>query len=256
MNAGVADLSSRPWEYWLIGSKPSPWQPVDSLLVIDAMYFDLNDSSNGRELGFSHLRRALGDNVYKFLSTSGGPWDAPLIGPAMPFPTMPTAADIDLRKLDPSLLQVPPQPTEKPSTTGSNGFAVGGQLTSTHAALVAGDMHLNLRVPNIWFRAQIVYPNPRRAGDEVTLTGVTLPGMPALVAGSNGRVAWTFTNSYGDYTDWVRVNIDANDKTKYRDADGLQPLRVTHESIKVHNARRRIVRSHRNAMGTRHRQGR
>ena len=67
-------------------------------------------------------------------------------------------------------------------------------------------MHLSLRVPNIWFRAQIVYPNPRRAGEEVTLTGVTLPGMPALVAGSNGHVAWTFTNSYGDFTDWVRVN--------------------------------------------------
>jgi penicillin amidase len=70
----------------------------------------------------------------------------------------------------------------------------------------------------------------------VTLTGVTLPGMPALVAGSNGHVAWTFTNSYGDYTDWVRVNIDASDKTKYRDAVGLQQLRVTQESIKVHNA--------------------
>jgi len=236
VNAGLADLSSRPWEYWLIGGKPATWQPVDSLLVIDTMFFDLNDSSNGRELGFSHIRNALGENVYKFLSTSGGPWDAPLSGPAMPFPTIPTEADIDLRKLDPSLLRVPPPPAEKATTPGSNGFAVGGQLTATHAALVAGDMHLSLRVPNIWFRAQIVYPNPRRAGQDVTLTGVTLPGMPALVAGSNGHVAWTFTNSYGDFTDWVRVNLDATDKTKYRDASGLQPLHVMHESIKVHNA--------------------
>lgn len=236
VNAGLADLSSRPWEYWLFGQKPTPWQPVDSLLVIDTMFFDLNDSTNGRELAFSRIRSALGENVYKFLATSGGPWDAPLSGPAMPFPTLPTQADIDLHKVDPSLPRVPPQPTEKPSTTGSNGFAVGGKLTATHAALVAGDMHLSLRVPNIWFRAQIVYPNPRRAGQDLTLTGVTLPGMPALVAGSNGHVAWTFTNSYGDYTDWVRVNPDPSDKNKYLDADGSQPLHITHESIKVHNA--------------------
>jgi penicillin amidase len=236
VNAGLADLSSRPWEYWLVGGKPAPWQPVDSLLVIDTMFFDLNDSSNGRELGFSHIRAALGEKVYKFLSTIGGPWDAPLIGPAMKFPEIPTADDIDLRNVDPSLLRVPPQPTEKTMTPGSNGFAVGGQLTATHAALVAGDMHLSLRVPNIWFRTQIVYPNPRRAGEDVNVTGVTLPGVPALVAGSNRHVAWTFTNSYGDYTDWVRVDLDPADKTKYSDGDGTQPLTVTHENIQIHNA--------------------
>ncbi len=236
VNAGLADLSSRPWEYWLVGGTPAPWQPVDSLLVIDSMFFDLNDSTNGRELDFSRIRAALGENVYKFLSVSGGPWDAPLSGPSMRFPTLPTADDIDLRKIDPSLLQVPPPPVEKPATTGSNGFAVGGSLTATHAALVAGDMHLGLRVPNLWFRTQIVYPNPRHAGEEVDITGVTLPGVPALVAGSNRKVAWTFTNSYGDYTDWVRVELDPADKTRYRDADGTQPLKVTHETIKIHNA--------------------
>ena len=236
VNAGLAALSSRPWEYWLVGATPAAWQPVDSLLVTDAMYFDLNDSSDGRELGFSRIRSALGEKVYKFLAITGGPWDAPLTGPPLSFPVLPTSEDIDLRKIDPSLLQMPPPPAEKSSTTGSNGFAVGGTLTATHAALVAGDMHLGLRVPNIWFRAQIIYPNPRRAGEDLTLTGVTLPGMPALVAGSNRRVAWTFTNSYGDYTDWVRVTLDAGDKNKYRDANGAQPLQVTHESIKIHNA--------------------
>lgn len=236
VNAGLADMGSRPWEYWLVGSKPAPWQPVDSLLAMDAMFLDLNDSGNGRELAFSHIKAALGEKVYKFLATAGGPLDAPLIGPAMPFPTLPTADDIDLRKVDPALLRIPPPPAEKESTTGSNGFAVGGSLTSTHAALVAGDMHLGLRVPNIWFRAQLIYPDPRHPGEETQLTGVTLPGVPALVAGSNRHIAWTFTNSYGDFTDWVRVDLDPADKTRYRDGDGWQPLRVADESIKVHNA--------------------
>ena len=236
VNAGLADMNSRPWEYWLVGSKPVEWQPVDSLLVIDAMFLDLNDSTNGRELAFSQIKNALGEKVYKFLATAGGPLDAPLIGPAMPFPTLPTADDIDLRKVDPALLRVPPPPSEKTATVGSNGFAVGGSLTATHSALVAGDMHLGLRVPNIWFRTQLIYPNPRHPGEELNLTGVTLPGVPALVVGSNRHIAWTFTNSYGDFTDWVRVTIDPADKTRYRDADGSQALRISNEIIKVHNA--------------------
>src|ERR1700722_17360304 len=110
VNAGLADMSSRPWEYWLVGSKPAAWQPVDSLLVMGSMFLDLNDSSNGRELAFSHIKNALGEKVYKFLATAGGPLDAPLIGPAMPFPTLPTVDDVDLRKVDPALLRVPPPP--------------------------------------------------------------------------------------------------------------------------------------------------
>jgi penicillin amidase len=235
VNAGLADMSSRPWEYWLVGSKPVAWQPVDSLLVIDAMFLDLNDSTNGRELAFAHIKDALGEKVYKFLATAGGPLDAPLIGPVMPFPTLPTVDDIDLRRVDPALLRVPPPPSEKAATVGSNGFAVGGALTTTHAALVAGDMHLSLRVPNIWFRTQMIYPNPRHPDEELNLTGVTLPGVPALVVGSNRHIAWTFTNSYGDFTDWVRVTIDPADKKHYRDASGSQALHISDEIIKVHN---------------------
>ncbi len=234
VNAGIAAMSSRPWEYWLLGEKPAVWRPVDSLLVIDAMYFDLNDSSNGRELAFSHIKSALGEKVYKFLAVSGGPWDAPLSGPAMRFPALPTADDIDLHRVDPKLLQIPPPPSENPAVKGSNGFAVGGSLTSTHAALVAGDMHLALRVPNIWFRAQISYA--QSPAGEVNLSGVTLPGIPALVAGSNRHIAWTFTNSYGDWMDWVRVTADTADATRYLDHGAPRAFEKIPEIIKIHNA--------------------
>ena len=42
-------------------------------------------------------------------------------------------------------------------------------------------------------------------GNSLTLdiTGVTLPGAPTVVAGSNGRIAWGFTNSYVDTSDVV-----------------------------------------------------
>jgi penicillin amidase len=268
VNAGLAALGSRPWEYWLLGSQPQPWSEADSILVVDAMFLDLNDSTNARELAFSRMKAALPASVFAFLRSAGGPWDAPLLGPAMKAPALPPGGDIDLSKLDPKLLKLAnssplAQPGERlgalsllaanaPLTpalspddeavggegevVGSNNLAVGGSLTATHAAMVAGDMHLGLRVPNIWFRARLQYPNPRRAGESVDLIGVTLPGLPALVAGSNRHVAWAFTNSYGDWLDWVRVNLDPQDKSRYRTADGWQALKQTTEVIKVHNA--------------------
>lgn len=235
VNAGLAALSSRPWEYWLLGEAPAPWTDADSILAIDAMFFDLNGADNARETAFVRIKAALGENVYRFLSAAGGPWDAPLTGPPMNYPPLPGSADIDLRKVDPKLLRMPPR-AEPKTTPGSNGFAVNGALTSTHAALVADDMHLPLRVPNIWFRARIEYPNPRRAGQTVDLIGVTLPGLPALVAGSNRHVAWGFTNSYGDWMDWVRVDLDPSDSSRYKTIDGWKSVTQSTQIIKVHHA--------------------
>ena len=200
------------------------------------MYFDLNSSSNDRELAFSKMKAALPASVFVFLRSTGGPWDAPLLGPPMKAPALPPEGDIDLSKLDPKLLKLADIGRPAPDFVGSNNFAVGGALTATHAAMVANDMHLGLRAPNIWFRARMQYPNPRHAGETIDLIGVTLPGLPSLVAGSNRHVAWAFTNSYGDWLDWVRVNLDPNDAKRYRDANGWQPLRESTEVIKGHNA--------------------
>src|SRR5262249_55211830 len=40
------------------------------------------------------------------------------------------------------------------------------------------------------------------------VTGVTLPGTPAIVVGSNGRVAWGLTNSAGSFVDLVALDAD------------------------------------------------
>ena len=237
VNDGLGALASRPWEYWLLGSAPRPWSEADSILVLDAMFFDLNDSTNARELAYAKMKAALPDSVFRFLRASGGPWDAPLAGAAQPLPTLPPEGDVDLHKLDPALLKLANATLPPTDVLGSNNFAVGGSLTTTGAAMVANDMHLALRVPNIWFRARLQYTRDA-AGERklVDLIGVTLPGLPSLVAGSNRHVAWAFTNSYGDWLDWVRVNLDPADKNRYREANGWQPITKSIEIIKVHNA--------------------
>ena len=99
--------------------------------------------------------------------------------------------------------------------------------------MIANDMHLELRVPDIWFRARLIFPNPRRAGETTDVSGASLPGTPAIIAGSNRAIAWGFTNSYADLTDWVRVIADPADPKRYRTADGSEPISTYTESIRV-----------------------
>ncbi|HSR53751.1 MAG TPA: penicillin acylase family protein [Acidobacteriota bacterium] len=96
---------------------------------------------------------------------------------------------------------------------GSNNWAVAGSRTAHGVSIVANDMHLGLDVPNIWYRARLISQQ-----EGLDLIGVTLPGTPGLVAGSNTYIAWGFTNSYGDWSDVVILEEDAEDT--YRTPQG------------------------------------
>ncbi len=229
VNAGLRELRVRPWEYLLLGKTPAPWRDEDTLLVIDAMFLDLNgNGTNTRELNLARLRAVLPAPLVSFLGRRDGRWEAPLQGPVTPPPVIPSAAVINLRQ---------GTPTGHESVTlaagnfpGSNNFAVAGALTGG-AAIVANDMHLGLRVPDIWFRARMRYPGSN--GHAVDLNGLTLPGTPLLIAGSNGHIAWGFTNSYGDWMDWVRILRKPGDPSRYRVPGGWARFRVHHETIEV-----------------------
>ncbi|MEO5622898.1 MAG: penicillin acylase family protein [Dokdonella sp.] len=233
VNAGLAALSVRPFAYLLTGNTPAPWRSEDSLLVIVAMAFTLNDADNKRELAIAQMHAALPDSAFHLLGASGGPWDAPIAGAPLQSPALPSAAELDLHTVDPHLLKHADVAVER--VPGSNSFAVSGALADG-PALVANDMHLELRVPSIWFRARLIYPNPRRRGELTDVTGATLPGAPAIVVGSNGKVAWGFTNSYIDTTDWVRVLRKPDDASRYRTMDGWTSISKHAEIIHVHGS--------------------
>lgn len=243
VNAGLAHLRTRPWEYFLLHVRPQPWRAQDSLLVSAAMYLDLEgDGQNTRELDIARMRAVLPDPLVDFLLASDPDWEAPLQGGLSRRAVLPAAAVFDLRAQSPGAkteavaLAQAQTPALAGGHPGSNSFAVAGSLTGTGAALLANDMHLGLSVPNIWFRARLRYPDPTARGGEREVSGVTLPGTPVLAVGSNGQVAWGFTNSYGDWLDWVRVMLKPGDPTRYKVPGGWATL-VTHdEVIKVKDA--------------------
>jgi penicillin G amidase len=231
VNAGLAALSARPFPYLLFRQAPEPWREEDSLLVVKAMFFDLQGGGQNRfERERARLAAALPREVYSFLTAPGSEWDAPIDGSLLSMPDPPTEDVIDLRLVDPDLLPERADVAAGDFARGSNNWAVSGALTAHGGALVANDMHLGHSVPNIWFRARLVH------GD-VDISGVTLPGVPGIVVGSNSRVAWAFTNAYGDFIDWVRLEIDGEDDGRYQTANGWEQIDTIEETIVVRGRR-------------------
>jgi penicillin amidase len=226
VNAGLDSLSARPFEYFLLSVEPTAWRPEDSVLVVYAMFVQLNDSRARRDVQRGLAHRVLPAEVYAWMYPQGTPWDAPLMGEARSVLPIPPADVYSVRDVH----DEPPTPSEtgKPPLDGSNNWAVSGALTRTGRAMVSNDMHLGLSTPNIYYRARLVVN-----GDEKRdVTGVSLPGSPFVVAGSNGNVAWGFTNSYGDWSDAVLLRPGSAPDT-YRTPDGDKPFVLHSELINV-----------------------
>jgi penicillin amidase len=210
INAGLADLKVRPWPYLLLQSRPEPWRLEDTALAGYAMFFDLQGGTNQRELALWRIKQVIPPALYKLIGADGTEWDAPLEGGPRGNVALPDAAMLDLSKLPAPGIDGSP-PYVEPNKPGSNNFAIAGALTKDGRAIVADDMHLGLRAPNIWFRARLLYADPKAPDGKVDVGGFTLPGVPGVIVGSNTHVAWAFTNSYGDWMDWVRDCDDVHD---------------------------------------------
>jgi len=213
VNAGLASLAAKPFEYFLLGVDPQPWLAEDSVLVVYTMFMMLNDSRATRDVqrGLAYL--VLPNEVYAWMYPQGTSWDAPLMGEARAAAPVPSVEIMSIREVADDA--VPSHERGRPPLDGSNNWAVSGDLTPTGRAIVSNDMHLGLSTPNIYYQARLVVDD----GKERDVTGVTLPGAPFVVAGSNTKIAWGFTNSYGDWSDAVILRPGATPGT-YRTAKG------------------------------------
>ncbi len=228
VNAGLKALATWPFEYAILFKRPRPWQPEDSVLVIYAMYFDLQRPDDRRESDLALMHDLMPGPLFRFLSASGTQWDAPVVGVPVETPAIPGADVLDLRKhaTANTLALQSDAGDDFTQGIGSNNWAVTSAHGADGHALLTNDMHLGISVPNTWYRAQLSYGG-------VTLTGVTLPGVPAMVVGSNGHVAWGYTNSYGDWVDLVLLHMNPDDADQYQTADGWRHFEHHPEIIHV-----------------------
>jgi penicillin amidase len=113
---------------------------------------------------------------------------------------------------------------------GSNNWVIAGTHTASGKPLLSNDMHLDISVPNIWYMADLSAPG-------FHAEGVTIPGVPFVIAGHNEHVAWGYTALYADVQDLYLEKLDGKGNY-YQAPDGSEPgvwkpLTVNQEAIHV-----------------------
>lgn len=227
VNAYVAQMPSYevPVEYRLLGRSPFHWEAKHALYFLSRMQQTL--SYMPEEL--QRLRASV--LVGRDAAAALYPLDAPMQEPIQPNGqhaprfdvarvTPPGAPDTSsgadgrivaaLDAFDPD-----GQTTRANEALGSNNWAAGPSRTKSHHAMLAGDPHLDLSLPSIWYEAHLVVPG------KLDVYGFTFAGMPSIIIGFNRAAAWTYTNTGADVVDFYRETVDdAATPTKYR-LDGV-----------------------------------
>jgi penicillin amidase len=252
--AQAESSNTLPVEFRLLMYQPRPWSGVDSVSVGLAMVQEL-DTHAETKLSRARVSARLNDPKLETDLYPVGSWrDRP-----------PTGIKVDLSEPQPQ-----PPPTKKnddeddddentetravpgsapispalaaPENThalmallglprcdgcapGSNNWVVAGSHTASGKPLLSNDMHLTLREPDTWYMADLRAPGFHAAG-------VTLPGLPLVVAGHSEHVAWGFTALEADVQDLYYEKLDGKGNYEGNDAQ-WRPLAVDREVIHV-----------------------
>jgi penicillin amidase len=239
VNAYLATLTpdEYPIEYRILGAAPARWEPINSVHLFNRMGYILAMSNT--ELRRERAAARVGAEAARALFPTNSAIQEPIQpnGRGAPSPDVPPlpppGAPDSAARLAAALL---PQrmPTmagvtydDPGDALGSNNWAVAPSRTARGHALLAGDPHLELSLPSIWYEAHLVVPG------RLDVYGVTIPGAPAIVIGFNRDIAWTFTNTESDVLDyWVETVNDSLAPTAYRLDDEWRPLTVRIEEYR------------------------
>jgi penicillin amidase len=180
-------------EFLMLGYRPEPWQPADSLVWGRLMAWQLSVNWRDEKLREEFAKRL-------------APRDLDWIWPASQ----------RLSSLEDAAWM--------PAPGASNNWVLAASRSTSGKPLLANDPHLELNLPAPWYLARIEMPGR-------ILAGATAPGVPLVVIGHNGHVAWGFTTSQADTQDlFIETLVDDD---HYQTAAGPQPISKHNETIRV-----------------------
>ncbi len=235
VNARIDQLASRdiPVEYRLLGRTPARWEPLNTMHLFKRMGLTL--AYDAVEFDLIAARALIGAEAADALFPTAAPFQEPIqpasagavsIAVRLPPPGAPDSAAAQLDAELASLRSWLPQGGDRTSDVvlGSNNWAVAAHRTAAGHALLAGDPHLELTLPSIWYETHIV------VADSLDVYGVTIPGSPEVIIGFTPDVAWTVTNVGADVADFYRETVDDSARpTRYRLDGAWQPLELRQE---------------------------
>lgn len=227
-NLNYAEL---PFEFKLFDYRPDRYSALHAARLIQYFNFDLSFNSDEAEYG--ELSARLGASEYDRLYPRHSSLYRPIIPDAAPKSVAARQGDAaplataSARTLLRSVMQTLRTGGAEGFVhgKGSNNWAVSGARSTTGMPILAGDMHLSLSLPSIWYEAHLV-------SDSTNVYGVMAPGTPLPIQAFNDHVSWTFTNSGLDGIDHYVLELDSTGR-HYRYDGQWKPLVRRPDIIRV-----------------------
>ncbi len=217
VNAWIDERGRRSAPEFLVLGAPEPWRPTDCLLWAETVSLWLSDNYRTELARASLLPHVKLDKLLQLWPPTDGTARPDAVS-AVPG----TAVRHSLLDRLPAF----PGPFTLPQEA-SNAWAVDATHTSTGAPMLAGDPHLALGFPALWYLARIDTP-------QATLAGATAPGVPFLIIGRTRQIAWTFTTTGIDTQDvFVETPLPGG---QYATPDGPRAYETRQEIIQVRGA--------------------
>lgn len=221
------------------GHRPAYWKPEDSALIFCLMNFSLAVNLR-EEIASLVLAEKVGSDKLAWLLPTYP--DEPLpFEEAQKLAGLRLGAQIDgLPQLERTASAI--AELNMLGVAASNNWAIAPQRSRSGASLLANDTHLPLTLPSAWNYVQIRSPKFNAAG-------VSVAGVPAVVAGYNGHLAWGMTMVMGDTQDLFLEQLKSEGGRLYYLADGKWlPTRERQETffIKGQSPRRETLHETRN----------
>lgn len=191
-----------PFEYKLLDYKPEPWTPLKCALLLKNMAQTLNFGD--KDIEMTNALKLFGKEMVDLLYPDNEHVGDPIVDKPGQWNFAPVALNDTPPALPDELIGISKPPPPDP-TIGSNNWAVSGSKTYTGYPMLAGDPHLQLNLPSIWYAIQLNAPG-------INAMGASLPGVPTITIGFNDSIAWSVTNAQRDLVDWYKITF--KDKTR------------------------------------------
>ncbi len=206
-----------PIEFTLLGIRPTPWLPADTIQWSKMMGWNLGGNWE-TEIVRARLVARLGPERAAKLETGYDPAHPLIIPPGVSY----AGTNLGMLEQYAALKQL----SGFGLLGGSNNWVVDGTMTTTGKPILCNDPHLGQAAPSIWFECHLV------AGEH-DVVGASFPGAPGIVIGHNRYVAWGVTNAISDVEDLYIEKFNPENSHQYEYMGRWEEAEIHREEIKV-----------------------
>ncbi|GBD36620.1 Acyl-homoserine lactone acylase QuiP [bacterium HR36] len=200
-----------PPEFRLLGHIPEPWQPTDTLVWSKVMSWGLSVNWVSEVLHTVLVARLGPERAAAFLEEY--PPEHPLVLSEQTVRQFVTELAEELR--------LPREIADWPTLGAmSNAWVVSPERSVTGAPLLAGDPHLSVQMPSLWYECHLHCT-------QWQAIGAGIAGAPGIVIGHNADIAWSVTAALPDTQDlyWERLQHDGKWEAEYSGRSEIVQMR-------------------------------